>query len=88
MAPHRVATRTVMVLLSASGMNAAEIGALLHYHPRTVRRWLVPHAVEGITGVTGPATPGPPPIRQSPPGTTDPHTAGHTEGVDHRPGLA
>lgn len=33
----RVATRAVMVLLSASGMPATDIGALLHYDPRTVR---------------------------------------------------
>lgn len=34
----RVATRAVMVLLSVGGLSAAEIGALLHYDPATVRR--------------------------------------------------
>lgn len=47
----RVATRAVMVLLSASGMAAADIGALLHYDPRTVRRWITRHDLEGVTGL-------------------------------------
>lgn len=47
----RVATRTVMVLLSASGMPATQIGALLHYDPRTVRRWIARHDLEGATGL-------------------------------------
>ena len=47
----RVATRAVMVLLSAGGMPAAEIAALLHYDPRTVRRWIARHDVEGVGGL-------------------------------------
>lgn len=47
----RVATRAVMILLSAGGMPATEIGALLHYHPRTVRRWIARHDLEGLTGL-------------------------------------
>jgi hypothetical protein len=47
----RVATRVVMVLLSAHGMPAADIAALLHYHPRTVRRWITRHDLEGVTGL-------------------------------------
>lgn len=47
----RVPTRVVMVLLSAGGMSAADIGALLHYHPRTVRRWIARHQVEGMAGL-------------------------------------
>jgi transposase len=47
----RVATRTVMVLLSARGMSAADIGDLLHYHPRTVRRWIARHDGDGVAGL-------------------------------------
>lgn len=47
----RVATRTVMVLLSASGMTAAEIGVLLRYDPATVRRWIARHDVDGAAGL-------------------------------------
>jgi transposase len=47
----RVATRAVMVLLSANGMPAADIGALLHYDPRTVRRWIARHDLDGVTGL-------------------------------------
>lgn len=47
----RVATRAVMILLSVSGMTAAQIGAVLHYHPRTVRRWIARHDLEGLTGL-------------------------------------
>lgn len=47
----RVATRAVMVLLSASGMPAADIAALLHYDPRTVRRWIARHDGEGVAGL-------------------------------------
>ena len=36
--PWRIATRIVMVLLSATGMSASEIADLLHYDPVTVRR--------------------------------------------------
>jgi len=46
--PWRTATRTVMILLSAAGMSASEIAALLHYHPVTVRRWITRHTHEGI----------------------------------------
>ncbi|GAA2702871.1 hypothetical protein GCM10010429_08260 [Micromonospora olivasterospora] len=52
----RVATRAVMILLSAGGMPASEIGALLHYDPATVRRWIIRHDLEGLDGLpTGPA---------------------------------
>jgi transposase len=47
----RVATRAMMVLLSAGGMSAAEIADLLYYNPRTVRRWIARHDLEGITGL-------------------------------------
>jgi transposase len=44
----RIATRIVMILLSAAGMSAPEIAALLHYNPVTVRRWIDRHTHEGI----------------------------------------
>jgi transposase len=47
----RVATRAVMILLSISGMPPAQIAALLHYHPRTVRRWIARHDLEGLAGL-------------------------------------
>jgi transposase len=47
----RVAARAVMVLLSANGMPAAQIAQLLGYDPRTVRRWITRHEVEGIDGL-------------------------------------
>ena len=47
----RVATRAVMILLSANGMTATEIGALLHYDPRTVRRWITRHDRESLAGL-------------------------------------
>src|SRR5262245_12491721 len=47
----RVATRAVMVLLSAGGMPAADIATLLHYDPRTVRRWIARHDGEGVSGL-------------------------------------
>ncbi len=47
----RVPARAVMILLSANGMSAAEIGALLHYDPRTVRRWITRHDGEGPAGL-------------------------------------
>lgn len=40
-----------MVLLSVAGMSAAEIAMLLHYDPRTVRRWIVRHELEGMSGL-------------------------------------
>jgi transposase len=47
----RTATRAVMILLSASGMTTAEIAALLHYDPRTVRRWITRHNGDGLPGL-------------------------------------
>jgi len=47
----RVAVRAVMILLSADGMDPAEIAALLHYDPVTVRRWIHRHDTEGLTGL-------------------------------------
>lgn len=47
----RAATRAVMVVLSAGGMPAAEIAALLHYSPVTVRRWIARHDTEGVAGL-------------------------------------
>ncbi|GAA1835003.1 hypothetical protein GCM10009682_61560 [Luedemannella flava] len=58
----RVATRTVMVLLSAQGMTPADIGDLLHYHPKTVRRWIIRHGGEGIGGLPDRPRPGRPRI--------------------------
>lgn len=49
--PWRIATRAVMVLLSANGMSAPDIAALLHYDPATVRRWIARHSVEGVAGL-------------------------------------
>lgn len=47
----RVATRAIMILLSASGMPATEIAALLHYDPATVRRWIHRHDLHGPAGL-------------------------------------
>jgi transposase len=47
----RTATRAVMVLLSAAGWAPSDIAALLHYDPRTVRRWITRHHVEGLAGL-------------------------------------
>jgi transposase len=47
----RVAARLVMILLSAAGMSATEIAALLHYDPVTVRRWINRHACDGVEGL-------------------------------------
>jgi transposase len=47
----RVATRGVMILLSAAGMSAAQIGEVLRYDPRTVRRWIARHDLEGLAGL-------------------------------------
>ena len=44
----RTAARLVMVLLSADGMTAADIGDLLGYHPATVRRWLDRYRSAGV----------------------------------------
>ena len=56
----RVATRTVMILLSAGGMPAADIAALLHYDPATVRRGS-PATISKVSVdcPTGPAPAGP-----------------------------
>ncbi|GAB3002154.1 hypothetical protein GCM10023080_079770 [Streptomyces pseudoechinosporeus] len=42
----REATRAVMVLLSAAGLTADEIGELLGCHPATVRRWIHRYTAE------------------------------------------
>jgi len=47
----RVATRAVMVLLSAGGMSPAEIACVLHYDPATVRRWIHRHDLAGLAGL-------------------------------------
>ncbi len=47
----RPATRAVMVVLSANGMPATDIGTLLHYSPTTVRRWIARHEGEGVAGL-------------------------------------
>lgn len=47
----RTPTRAVMVLLSAGGMNATDIAALLHYSPKTVRYWIGRHQAEGLAGL-------------------------------------
>ncbi|PZH18092.1 IS630 family transposase [Streptomyces sp. NTH33] len=43
----REAARTVMVLLSAAGLTAGEIGELLGCHPATVRRWIHRYHADG-----------------------------------------
>lgn len=58
----RVATRAVMILLSTHGMPAAQIAALLHYDPATVRRWITRHDVEGLAGLPDRPRPGRPRI--------------------------
>jgi transposase len=47
----RVAVRLVMVVLSANGWPPAEIAAVLHCHPGTVRRWISRHRAEGVAGL-------------------------------------
>jgi transposase len=47
----RVATRLVMILLSARGFPAAQVAELLGYHPRTVRRWIRRYQQHGIGGL-------------------------------------
>jgi len=56
----RTATRLIMVVLSAAGMPAAEIAALLDYHPATVRRWLHRYRVDGVGGLPDRPRPGRP----------------------------
>jgi transposase len=58
----RVATRAVMVLLSASGMAPSEIAVLLHYDPVTVRRWIARHDLQGLSGLPDRPRPGRPRI--------------------------
>lgn len=40
-----------MVLLSVNGWPPTDIAALLHYDPKTVRRWIHRHAAEGLAGL-------------------------------------
>ncbi|MGI5508149.1 IS630 family transposase [Streptomyces sp. CA-106131] len=47
----REASRAVIVLLSAAGMTAGEIGELLGYHPATVRRWIHRYNTAGLAGL-------------------------------------
>ena len=47
----RVATRMIMIVLSASGMNATDIAGLLHYNPVTIRRWIDRYTREGINAL-------------------------------------
>jgi transposase len=47
----RVTTRAVIILLSAGGMSAAQIAEVLHYDPRTVRRWIARHDLECLAGL-------------------------------------
>lgn len=49
--PWRTATRAVMVVLSASGWTATEIGDLLACNPKTVRSWIARHQQEGLAGL-------------------------------------
>ena len=58
----RAATRAVMILLSADGLPAADIGDLLHYNPATVRRWIARHDAEGLAGLPDRPRPGRPRI--------------------------
>ncbi|WP_406723413.1 helix-turn-helix domain-containing protein [Streptomyces sp. GD-15H] len=56
----REAARTVMVLLSAAGLTADEIGELLGYHPATVRRWIHRYNTDGVPGLADRPRPGRP----------------------------
>lgn len=47
----RVATRIMMVLLSDNGWPATDIAVLLHFDPKTVRRWIGRHRLEGLAGL-------------------------------------
>src|SRR5918997_5392966 len=44
-------TRLVIVLLSVNGWPPTDIAALLHFDPKTVRRWIHRHAAEGMAGL-------------------------------------
>jgi transposase len=56
----RVATRLVMILLSARGWSPAAIAELLGYHPRTVRRWIHRYTRQGEIGLADRPRPGRP----------------------------
>ncbi|HEX5541858.1 MAG TPA: IS630 family transposase [Micromonospora sp.] len=56
----REAARAVMVLLSAAGLTADEIGRLLDYHPATVRRWIHRYHTAGLAGLADRPSPGRP----------------------------
>jgi transposase len=56
----RVATRLVMILLSAHGWDAAQVAGLLGYDPRTVRRWVHRYQQHGIGGLADRPRPGRP----------------------------
>jgi transposase len=56
----RVATRLVMILLSARGFHAAQVAGLLGYDPRTVRRWIHRYQTHGIGGLADRPRPGRP----------------------------
>lgn len=56
----REAARVVMVLLSASGMSATEIGEALGYHPATVRRQIHRYHADGPAGLADRPRPGRP----------------------------
>jgi transposase len=47
----RFGLRLVIVLLSLQGCSASEIGELVGYDPRTVRRWIERYNQEGIAGL-------------------------------------
>ena len=66
--PWRTATRIVIAVLSATGMSAPEIAELLHYDPATVRRWIIRHQREGLTGLPDRPRRGRPRNRQHPAG--------------------
>jgi transposase len=56
----REAARAVMVLLSAAGLTADEIGDLPGCHPATVRRWIHRYTAEGVAGLADRPRPGRP----------------------------
>jgi transposase len=56
----RVATRLLMILLSARGWDAAQVAELLGYDPRTVRRWVHRYHTHGIGGLADRPRPGRP----------------------------
>lgn len=56
----RVATRLVMILLSARGWSPAAIAELLGSHPRTVRRWIHRYTRQGEIGLADRPRPGRP----------------------------